>query len=185
MGKLIPNEPHVLRTWYVVCYEQRSVRLYGHVTTAIDSTAHSMICNIFAHGTRIRNPPWIRSLNFNQWVTAAGSKVDPTIARADLNKRHVRFSFFLSSLLQFLESHCFVRSWVSLCSILSLIASVALLMLSVSSLYRSLIFSLLLMCLYSPHVVMWRMSSLSPLHRGQHKSILLFFTYVILRQFLG
>ena len=62
--------------------------------------------------------------------------------------------FFLSSLLQFLESHCFVRSWVSLCSILSLIASVALLMLSVSSLYRSLIFSLLPMCLYSPHVVM-------------------------------
>ena len=61
-------------------------------------------------------------------------------------------SFFLSPLLQFLESHCFVRSWVSLCSILSLIASVALLMLSVSSLYRSLIFSLLLMCLYSSHV---------------------------------
>ena len=32
----------------------------------------------------------IRSLNFNQEVTAAGSKVDPTIARVDLNKRHVR-----------------------------------------------------------------------------------------------
>ena len=32
----------------------------------------------------------IRSLNCNQLVTAAGSKVDPTIARVDLNKRHVR-----------------------------------------------------------------------------------------------
>ena len=29
------------------------------------------------------------------------------------------FFFFLSSLLQFLESHCCVRSWVSLCCILS------------------------------------------------------------------
>ena len=57
-------------------------------------------------------------------------------------------SFFLSSLLQFLESHCFVRSWVSLYSILSLIASVALQTSSVSLLYRSLNFSLLSMCLY-------------------------------------
>ena len=57
MGKLNPNEPHVLKTWYVVCYRQRSVHLYGHVTTALGWAAHSIICNIFAHGTRIRNPP--------------------------------------------------------------------------------------------------------------------------------
>ena len=37
----------------------RFVHLYGHVTTAIDSTAHSIICNSFAHrhGTIIPNPP--------------------------------------------------------------------------------------------------------------------------------
>ena len=47
---------------------------------------------VFFNGVKRSN--WcncpIRSLNFNQWVTAAGSKVDPTIARVDLNKRHVR-----------------------------------------------------------------------------------------------
>ena len=32
----------------------------------------------------------IRSLNFIQGVTAAGSKVDLTMVRVDLNKRHAR-----------------------------------------------------------------------------------------------
>ena len=88
-----------------------------------------------------------------RFVTKSGKSDCQTRVRQTI-RLFFFLSFFLSSLLQFLESHCFVRSWVSLCSILSLIASVALLMLSVSSLYRSLIFSLLLMCLYSSHVVM-------------------------------
>ena len=51
-------DPHVLNPR--VCSMHGSVQLDGHNTTALSTTTHSIICNIFAHGTSTRNPPCSR-----------------------------------------------------------------------------------------------------------------------------